>query len=114
MIVRASKGEVTLYKIAKGFIVEPHSISGLLARMERDELIKRRVRGDSRKSLKIELTEKGTEVCRELAKLETLRKIAASISEEQEDQIVSTLRILRDTALKQMRMEVSYPSHHSN
>ena len=107
--IQAIGEEATPAEIARWLFREPHSISELLSRMERDGLV-RRVKDLCRKNLvRIVLTEKGREVYHKSTKRELVCEIMSSLSEEERQQLRSCLQKLRDKALKELRIEHGIP-----
>ena len=107
--IQAIGEEATPAEIARWLFREPHSISELLSRMERDGLV-RRVKDLCRKNLvRIVLTEKGLEVYYKSTKRELVCEIMSSLSEEERQQLKSSLQTLRDKALKELRIEHGIP-----
>ncbi len=81
---------------------EPHSVSALLTRMERDGLVTK-VSDLHRKNLiRLALTEKGQEAYRQSAKRGTIHRILSVLSEEERYQLWSSLERLRDKALEEL------------
>ncbi len=55
ILIVAAGDTITAYKISKWMILEPHTISQLLKRMEKSGLIKKTLNPDKRKSFKLQL-----------------------------------------------------------
>ncbi|MEE9400163.1 MAG: winged helix DNA-binding protein [Dehalococcoidales bacterium] len=97
---QATEGKVTATEIARWLILEPHTISELLKRMEKDGLITK-VKGSSKKrSVKIALTEKGRQAYHQSLKRESIRDILSCLSEAEQEQLRSSLKKIRDKALE--------------
>jgi len=97
--------KATPAQISRWLFLEPHSISELLSTMERDGLI-RKVRDLGRRDqLRVVLTEKGWEICHQLLKIESIRKIMSSLSTEQRQLLRSCLLKLRESAMKELGMK---------
>jgi len=110
MIIEATQGDVTAYKIARWTVTEPHTISTLLNRMEGDGLIKRTgVKVDRRKTSKIELTDRGREAYTKVMKFESLSKIMDMLTQEDKEKLHTILKKLRDEALKQIGIRAALP-----
>jgi len=104
MTIVASGGEVSAYKIAKWFILEPSSISLLLQKMEKEGLVKRIKTQDKRRSFRLKLTAKGNKVYDEVKTYESYHRAMTVLNKEQRKQLKSLLTILRDGILKQLGM----------
>jgi DNA-binding MarR family transcriptional regulator len=96
-------------EIARWVFRQSHGISALLSRMEKEGLVKR-VKDLGRKNLvRIAITEKGQQAYRESANRESLHRIMSSLSEEERQQLKSSLLKLRDTALEELRIDTKPP-----
>ena len=109
MIIKATGGMCTAYKIAQWSILEPHAISTLLQRTERDGLIRKIEKHDRKRSYRIELTEKGRKAYNVVIKLESHHKCMATLSKEERKQLKVILRKLRGEALKQIGITAKLP-----
>ena len=102
-------GQVTPYKIAQWLILEPQTVSEVVSRMEKEGLIKKIQNHDARKSVRIELTDKGHELCNEAMKLKSVHKIISSLSQEQQQQLAKILKTLRSVAMKEIGLNYKMP-----
>lgn len=87
-------------EIARWLVREPHSISGLLTRMERDGLLLREPDPERKNSVSIVLTVKGQEICDKTFRRESVRHVFAGLSDREREELQSSLIKLRDRALK--------------
>ncbi len=97
--------------ISRNLFLERHSVSQLLTRMEKENLV-RRVKDLERKNyVRVELTDKGQEAYRKASKNRSTKQIISTLSEEEQQQVWLSLAKLRDRALKRldMRKPVLYP-----
>lgn len=100
LALQAIGKEATPAKISRWLLREPHSISELLSRMENAGLI-RKVKDLTRKNMvRVVLTDKGCEAQNKGSTLVTIHKIMSSLSEEERQQLNSSLRILLHSAQK--------------
>jgi len=108
--VKSLDGPVTPAKISRVLFREPHTISGLLDRMEAQGLV-RRVRDLDRKNLvRIEVTEKGEEFYhRSREKRQIISKIMSSLSKEEREALWKSLTKLRNSALKELDIKYRPP-----
>ncbi|MCX5999807.1 MAG: MarR family transcriptional regulator [Chloroflexi bacterium] len=108
--VKNMEGPATPAMISRYLFREPHTISGLLDRMESQGLV-RRVRDLHRRNLvRIEVTEKGEELyhkSRERRRIIT--KIMSVLSEEEHDNLRIYLEKLRNKALKEIGVKTRLP-----
>jgi len=97
-------------KISRRLFREPHSVSGLLSRME-DEGLVRKVKDLDRKNLvRVELTEKGYHTYYQPIREESLHRIMSTISTEQRQQLVSCLQTIREGALQELGIDRQIPA----
>ena len=108
-VIQAIGNKATPAEISRWVFREPHSVSGLLNRMEREGLV-RKVKDLDRKNLvRVAITEKGHQVYRQSTKIESIRKVLSSLSKEEQQQLMSCLETLRDKALEELGVK-SKPS----
>lgn len=92
-------------EISRHLLREFHSVSSILSRMEKEGLVKK-VNDLNRNNLvRVYLTDKGRQVYHEAIKRETILKILSCLSETEGQQLASSLRKLRDEALKDLGIE---------
>jgi DNA-binding MarR family transcriptional regulator len=97
--------------ISRNLYLERHSVSQLLTRMEKDNLV-RRVKDLERKNyVRVELTDKGLEAYRKASKNRSTKQIISILMDEEQQQMWVSLARLRDRALKRMdiRKPVLFP-----
>jgi DNA-binding MarR family transcriptional regulator len=93
--------------ISRNLYLERHSVSQLLTRLEKDNLV-RRVKDLERKNyVRVELTEKGKDAYRKASKNRSTKQIISILSEEEQRQMWVLLAKLRDRALK--RLDIRKP-----
>ena len=103
--------KATPAQISRWLFREPHSISELLSTMEKEGLV-RKVRDlDRRDQLRVVLTEKGREICHQLLKIASIRRIMSSLSAEERQLLRSCLLKLRKSAIEELgpRYELPFP-----
>jgi DNA-binding MarR family transcriptional regulator len=88
--------------IARWLLKEPHTISSLLIRMEKAGLISRRKTQGKGNSMIITLTEKGNRAYTQSFKRESIKHTMSCLSEEEYQQLSSSLEKLRDTTLESL------------
>jgi DNA-binding MarR family transcriptional regulator len=97
--------------ISRNLFLERHSVSQLLTRMEKDNLV-RRVKDLERKNyVRVELTDKGLEAYRKASKNRSTKQIISILSEEEQQQTWVSLAKLRDRSCKRLdiRKPVLFP-----
>ena len=92
--------EATPAEISRRLVREPHSVSGLLSRMEKQGLIKRVKDLPKRNMVRVVLTEKGKAAYELSTKRITMHEILAALNEEEKRYLWDELQRLRDKALK--------------
>lgn len=103
-IIRALGKKATPTTIARQLLREAHSVSGLLSRMEKDGYL-RKVKDLDRKNLiRVEMTEKGKKVYSQSSKRESIHLVISSLSKEEQRQLASYLKKIRDNAFKEIGM----------
>ena len=108
-IIQSLGDNATPAEISRWLLREPHSISEILNRMEKQGLV-RKIRDLARKNMvRVVLTEKGLEAYFQSTKLESVRKIMSSLFEEERQQLRSSLLTLRNKALKELGTEYQIP-----
>ena len=108
-VIRAIGGKATPTEISKWMLREPHTISVILTRMEKDGLVTKRKDLDKKRQIIVALTEKGRQACGQSARRESVREIMSCLSEEERDQLGSLLEKLRDCALNNIARVVLPP-----
>ena len=102
-IVKAIKVPATPAEISRWLFREPHSVSGLLDRMEKQGLVTK-VKDLERKNLiRVVLTDKGEEAYRRSRDMKAVRSIMSSLSEEEKKNLRGYLETLRNRALEELR-----------
>jgi len=108
--IQAIGDKATPAQISRWLFREPHSVSGLLSRMEKEGLV-RKVKDLDRKNLvRVELTEIGYQAYHRSMRQESIHKIVSSLSAEQCQQLTSCLQTLRNEALKELGIEPRMPA----
>ena len=108
-IVKAISGPATPAEIARWLFREPHTVSGILDRMERQGLI-RKVKDLERKNMiRVVLTEKGEEAYHRSSEIKAIRNILSCLSQGEQDSLRAYLETLRNKALKELRLERPLP-----
>jgi len=111
-LLGATKGDTNAYRMAKWLLLEPHTVSASLNRMEAKGIIKKSTVNESgRKTSKFELTDKGWEAYHKIMRFESIPKVLEVVTDEEREALSSTLRKLRDETLRQIgiRTKLPYP-----
>jgi len=97
--VHGMDGSTTPAEISRWMMRKPPTISGLLNRMERNGLVRRRSDAKNKKQRRVVMTKKGKELFRLAQEQNALHTIMGSMSDEGFEQLWTLLEELNDTAL---------------
>jgi len=108
-IVKAIGERATPAEISRWLFREPHTVSGLLDRMEKQGLV-RKVKNLGRKNLiRVVITEKGEEVYQRSREMKVIRTTLSCLSPEERNNLRSYLEALRDKALEEPQLGYQLP-----
>lgn len=105
LLVKQLGGTVSVTQLAKWLVREPHSVRELAGRMEKQGLVARHGDPQTRKRTIVKLTPAGEKACRGANRRVSVRRILAALSEQEREQLGSSLRKLRAKALKELRID---------
>ena len=111
-ILGATNGDTNAYRIAKWIVLEPHTVSTFLNRMEGKGIIKKStVNEGGRRTSKFQLTDKGWEAYDKVMRLESISKVMEVLTDEDRSALNSILKKLRDETLRRIgiRTKLPYP-----
>ena len=100
--VKNAKEPVIPAHISRWLFREPHTVSQLLMRMEKQGLVKRTKNLDRKNQLRITLTEKGEQAYQKQIEMRGISKILSILSPEECDKLAARLKKLRDEAVKEL------------
>ena len=103
-LVDAMGKDVTPAKISRMLLREPHSISGILMRMEKQGLIKRAKNMERKNLIRVTLTSKGENALKQAMKKEGVKHLTSNLTEDQRKQLKASLANLKDTGMKQLNL----------
>ncbi len=98
-------GEATPTNISRFFLKEPHGISQLLDRMESKGLILKKKDLIPKNRVRIEITEKGRVVLKELKAHKIVKEVFNSLSSKQKKDLEDILGFLVCTAIEKLNFE---------
>ncbi len=98
-VISSNEGKATPSLISNWLMREPHTISSILTRMEKQGLVEKRKRSEGNVELIVSLTEKGRRIYSKTSNIELIRKILSCISEEELKHLSLLLKKLRDKGL---------------
>ena len=108
-IVKAVDGPATPAEISRWLFREPHSVSGLLNRMEKDGLVKKVKDLDRKNLIRVAMTEKGEEAYQQSGDITVVPKILSCLSRKKRENLRAYLETLRNKALEELRVERELP-----
>ena len=108
-IISILGNKATPTEISVRLLRQPHSISSLLARMEKRGLVSRAVNPEMKKSVNISLTKKGKQLLKDSLETETVRDIVSCLPENELHQLIASLKELRNTAIDKLSRTNSPP-----
>jgi DNA-binding MarR family transcriptional regulator len=100
--VKNSEGPATPADLSRWLFREPHTVSQLLIRMEKQGLLKRTKDLKYKNRLRLTLTEKGEEAYQQQTQMRAIGNILSSLSEEECDKLGVNLKKLRDEAVREL------------
>ncbi|MFC2060835.1 MarR family winged helix-turn-helix transcriptional regulator [Chloroflexota bacterium] len=103
-----SGNEITPAEIARWLFREPHSVSEMLVRMEKEGLIKKVKDLERKNQVRVVLTENGRKAYNQSRKRESISRIFSTLSEEDRQQLIKCLQMLRNNAVQELREESKF------
>ena len=100
-IVKVAKDPVTPAQISRWLFREPHSVSALLQRMEKQGLLKRAKDLERKNVIRVTLTERGEEAYRQSREMKPIRRVMSHLSPKERDSLKIPLETIRDKALEE-------------
>jgi DNA-binding MarR family transcriptional regulator len=101
-VASAKRGKATPSDVSRWLGVEPHTISGLMGKMEKAGLLKKERDLPRKNRYRIVLTEKGNQAYQNTTNRIPIYRILSSLSKEQQGQLLSLLEIVRDKAVEEL------------
>lgn len=101
--------KATPAKIARWTYRKPHTIAGILMRMQKKGLIKRSKDLEAKNLIRISVSEKGKKAYNHALKRETLHSIFGVLTEEERERLFESLSKIRDAALEETGDTISRP-----
>ena len=108
-IVKAIAGPVTPAEISRWLFREPHTVSGILDRMERQGLVRKAKDLERKNMIRVALTEKGEEAYHRTTELKAIRNILLSLSKEELENLRKYLETMRNKAIEELRIDYELP-----
>lgn len=115
LVLQVRDNNATPTEISQWLLREPHTISALLDRMERDGLIRRYRDLHKRNTVRVAMTEKGRNAYQESLERETFHSVMSVLTTEEREQLRNVMTKLWLRALQEVKHEVAWastaPSH---
>lgn len=99
-IIKSIGNEATPAEISRWILRRPHSVSGLLDRMEADGLIKKTKDLHKKNLVRVTITAKGQKALDISAKRKTINQVLTVLSEDERKELYAYLEKLRNKSLK--------------
>lgn len=100
-IVDMHGGKATPAQISRWLLRKHHSVLGILERMQKGGLLERSSELNNKNRVQVMLTEKGQQILHQASDVQELRNTMACLSDEDRQQLVSSLTRLLSCALEQ-------------
>ena len=108
-IILAIGERATPAEISRWMFREAHSVSGLLDRMEEKGLVRRTRDLEKKNLVRISLTDKGKQAYELSSDIKVIPRILSSLSEEQRQQLITCLEIVRAKAFEELGIKKEPP-----
>jgi DNA-binding MarR family transcriptional regulator len=108
-LLKSSKEPVSLTELSRWLFRQPHTVSELIARMEKQGLVSKK---SSRKkgTVRVSLSRKGNDILRRYWKeMQAVRRIVSCLSEEENRNLMGYLYKLRQKALDELVLSTHKP-----
>lgn len=113
LVIKSIGDKATPAQISRWMVRKPHSISGLLSRMERIGLIRKTKDMHKKNLVRVSVTEKGEAAYKLAMKRKMIQKVMSSLSAEQRKHLTGALEILRTKGLREMGIDPKKLPFHS-
>jgi DNA-binding MarR family transcriptional regulator len=110
-IVKSIDGPATPAEISRRLFREPHTVSGLLNRMEKDGLVKKTKDLERKNLIRVTITEKGEQAYQQSRELKVIANIMSCLSRKKKENLREYLETLRNRTLEELtvRLEMPFP-----
>lgn len=97
--------DATPAQISRMLFRRPHSVSGILSRMEKAGLIKKTKDLKRKNLVRVTLTAKGEQAYKQALKRKSVQRIISALSETEQEKLKSLLETLRSRGLKELGID---------
>lgn len=105
----ALDGRITPAILARRLFLEPHSVSELIARMQKKGLVTKTRDSKRGNVVRISITERGRDICKQVMGQDFIHKIVSVLSDEQRESLRSCLSLLYAEVSKELGVEEGLP-----
>lgn len=105
LVIQANAERVTPAEISRQLFREPHTISAVLKRMEKQGLLTRHKDLSKKNLIRVALTEEGRKLYSITSKRKSIHKIFSCLSEEEVRQLSSCLEKLKRRGMEELGMK---------
>ena len=105
----ALDGQITPAALSRRLFLEPHSASELINRMQQKDLVTKKKDREKGNVVRITITNKGREVCKQVMGQQLIHKLMSMLSVEQREQLRESLTVLYNAALEELGIEGEAP-----
>ena len=109
LIIKEKENMVTPAEIARYLFRRPHSVSGLINRMERKGLVTKNKDLPKKNQIRMSITEKGEKAYSQSTKRKSIARIFSTLNGEEIKQFTLYLKRLRAETLKEIKMDTAPP-----
>lgn len=104
-VIQVIGEKATPAQITRWLLREPHTVTELLNRMVKKGLVTKTKDLERRNLIRVSITEKGRQAYEQSTKRKSIHKMISSLSEEERQRLMASLKKLRNRALKELRVE---------
>jgi DNA-binding MarR family transcriptional regulator len=113
-IIMTNGGTATPVTIARNLFRELHSVTEMLKRMEKDDLVERR-KGTGRSKVEVAITQKGRDVFEQSHRSETDERIFSALTKPERERLSQYLwklrsRVLQDLGVPEWSLDLQNPN----
>jgi len=109
LLVKGAQEPVTPAKLSRWLFRQPHTVSGLLNRMEKQGLVNKSKDLERRNLVRVTLTKKGEQAYQQQSDMRVIRKVLSSLSSKERDNLKAYLRTLREETLEELVVKRQLP-----
>ena len=107
--IQAIGERATPAEITRWLLRESHTVTELLNRMEREGLVTKTKDLERKNMVRVSIIEKGRQAYQQSTKRKSIHKVMSFLSQEERQQLMASLKRLRNKALKELRVEHKPP-----